>query len=49
MIVADARGSGRINLCCAGPSRAVLPGTFASVITLTGVMWVLQTGRLVFP
>jgi hypothetical protein len=30
-------------------SVAVLIGTFASVITLTSVMWVLQTGRLVFP
>ena len=30
-------------------SVAVLIGTFASVITLTGVMWFLQTGRLVFP
>jgi malonate transporter len=27
----------------------VLIGTFASVITLTSVMWVIQTGRLVFP
>jgi hypothetical protein len=27
----------------------VLIGTFASVVTLTSVMWVLQTGRLVFP
>ena len=30
-------------------SVAVLIGTFASVNTLTSVMWVLQTGRLVFP
>src|SRR6201996_1401005 len=30
-------------------SVAVLIGTFASVITLTSVMWMLQTGRLVFP
>jgi len=30
-------------------SVAVLIGTFASVVTLTSVMWVLQTGRLVFP
>ena len=30
-------------------SVAVLIGTFASVITLTTVMWLLQTGRLVFP
>ncbi|HUO01001.1 MAG TPA: AEC family transporter [Bradyrhizobium sp.] len=30
-------------------SVAVLIGTFASVITLTSVMWLLQTGRLVFP
>ena len=30
-------------------SVAVLIGTFASVITLTSVMWVIQTGRLVFP
>jgi len=30
-------------------SVAVLLGTFASVVTLTTVMWVIQTGRLVFP
>jgi malonate transporter and related proteins len=30
-------------------SVAVLIGTFASVITLTSVMWLLQTGRLAFP
>jgi malonate transporter and related proteins len=30
-------------------SVAVLLGTFASVITLTSVMWLLQTGRLAFP
>jgi predicted permease len=30
-------------------SVAVLIGTFASVITLTSVMWLMQTGRLVFP
>jgi len=30
-------------------SVAVLIGTFASVVTLTSVMWFLQTGRLVFP
>jgi malonate transporter len=30
-------------------SVAVLLGTFASVITLTSVMWIIQTGRLVFP
>jgi hypothetical protein len=30
-------------------SVAVLIGTFASVVTLTAVMWMLQTGRLVFP
>ena len=30
-------------------SVAVLIGTFASVVTLTGVMWIIQTGRLVFP
>jgi malonate transporter len=29
-------------------SMAVLIGTFASVITLTSVMWLMQTGRLVF-
>jgi malonate transporter len=29
-------------------SVAVLVGTFASVVTLTSVMWLLQTGRLVF-
>src|SRR3977135_407023 len=30
-------------------SVAVLIGTFASVITLTSVMWLIQSGRLVFP
>jgi malonate transporter and related proteins len=30
-------------------SVAVLLGTFASVVTLTSVMWIIQTGRLVFP
>jgi malonate transporter and related proteins len=30
-------------------SVAVLIGTFASVVTLTTVMWLLQTGRMVFP
>jgi malonate transporter len=30
-------------------SVAVLVGTFASVVTLTSVMWALQTGRLSFP
>jgi len=30
-------------------SVAVLIGTFASVITLTSVMWFIQAGRLVFP
>jgi malonate transporter and related proteins len=30
-------------------SMAVLIGTFASVVTLTSVMWFLQSGRLVFP
>jgi hypothetical protein len=30
-------------------SVAVLIGTFASVITLTTVMWLLQSGRLTFP
>jgi len=30
-------------------SVAVLIGTFASVITLTTVMWFIQSGRLVFP
>jgi uncharacterized Fe-S cluster protein YjdI len=30
-------------------SVAVLIGTFASVITLTSVMWFIQTGRLAFP
>jgi hypothetical protein len=28
---------------------AVLVGTFASVVTLTSVMWFIQSGRLVFP
>jgi hypothetical protein len=30
-------------------SVAVLIGTFASVVTLTSVMWFIQTSRLVFP
>jgi len=30
-------------------SGAVLIGTFASVVTLTSVMWLIQSGRLVFP
>jgi len=30
-------------------SVAVLIGTFASVLTLTGVMWAIQSGRVVFP
>ena len=30
-------------------SVAVLLGTFASVVTLTSVMWFIQSGRLVFP
>jgi malonate transporter len=30
-------------------SMAVLIGTFASVVTLTSVMWFIQSGRLVFP
>jgi len=30
-------------------SVAVLIGTFASMVTLTSVMWLLQTGRLAFP
>jgi predicted permease len=30
-------------------SVAVLIGTFASVITLTGVMWLIKSGQLVFP
>jgi predicted permease len=30
-------------------SVAVLIGTFASVVTLTSVMWFFQSGRLVFP
>jgi hypothetical protein len=30
-------------------SVAVMIGTFASVVTLTGAMWLIQTGRLVFP
>ena len=30
-------------------SVAVMIGTFASVITLTGAMWLIQTGRLAFP
>lgn len=30
-------------------SVTVLIGTFASVVTLTSVMWLIQTGRVVFP
>src|SRR5579872_2027190 len=30
-------------------SVAVMIGTFASVVTLTSAMWLIQTGRLVFP
>jgi malonate transporter and related proteins len=30
-------------------SVAVLIGTFASVVTLTGAMWLIQSGRLAFP
>jgi malonate transporter and related proteins len=30
-------------------SVAVMIGTFASVVTLTGAMWLIQTGRLVLP
>jgi malonate transporter and related proteins len=30
-------------------SAAVLIGTFALVVTLTSVMWLIQTGRLAFP
>ncbi len=30
-------------------SVAVLIGTFASIVTLTSVMWFIQTGRLTFP
>jgi len=30
-------------------SAAVLIGTFVSVVTLTSVMWLIQSGRLVFP
>ena len=30
-------------------SVAVLIGTFTSVVTLTSVMWLIQTGRLAFP
>ncbi|WP_316215109.1 AEC family transporter [Bradyrhizobium sp. SZCCHNR2035] len=30
-------------------SVTVLIGTFASVVTLTSVMWLIQSGRLVFP
>jgi predicted permease len=30
-------------------SVAVLIGTFASVVTLTSVMWFIQTGRIAFP
>ncbi|MET4069568.1 hypothetical protein ABID58_004370 [Bradyrhizobium sp. S3.2.6] len=34
---------------CFGAAIAALLGTFASVVTLTSVMWLLQTGRLAFP
>ena len=30
-------------------SVTVLIGTFASVVTLTSAMWLIQTGRLAFP
>ena len=30
-------------------SVAVMIGTFASVVTLTTAMWIIQTGRLPFP
>jgi malonate transporter and related proteins len=30
-------------------SVAALIGTFASAVTLTTVMWFIQTGRLAFP
>jgi hypothetical protein len=30
-------------------SVAVLIGTFTSVVTLTSVMWFIQSGRLTFP
>jgi predicted permease len=30
-------------------SVAVMIGTFASVVTLTGAMWLIQSGRLAFP
>ena len=30
-------------------SVAVLIGTFASMVTLTSVMWLIQSGRLAFP
>lgn len=30
-------------------SVAVLIGTFASIVTLTSVMWLIQSGRVVFP
>lgn len=35
-------------ICIEPASVAVLIGTFASVITLTSVMWFIQSGRLVF-
>jgi malonate transporter len=37
------------NTWIAPASVAVLIGTFASVVTLTSVMWFIQSGRLVFP
>ena len=42
--VFDTAGTGHVPA-----SVAVLIGTFASVITLTSVMWFIQSGRLVFP
>jgi malonate transporter len=37
------------NTWIAPASVTVLIGTFASVVTLTSVMWFIQSGRLVFP
>src|SRR4029079_3615993 len=37
------------NTCIASTAGAVLIASFASVVTLTSVMWFIQSGRLVFP
>jgi malonate transporter len=39
----------QINTWIEPASVAVLIGMFASVVTLTSLMWFIQSGRLVFP